>query len=502
MNSHTPPPAFDWRAYEPLARAAVTKLLKGQDPGRFERDELLSAAVERLATCPGSNYAKKAIKGALVDFARDHDKVVNNVELTEKKYLATAAELDDCLPTGRAAKPKPCDIPSDNALVEAWRNRHSVTVGPPPRRVRRRVRHPITGKMFEILPSRIATSTGYKVSSKHNKVPVSIGRATYNDEWSQEHGGGWKRAKIEDDEQRFDPDARMALPRSEVGQADYTAPGRERRFSVACLNGGEDHRAGMNLDELSHLPSPAAEFLRPSGHRGRRQFRFEELGANLLHDGVVTVTNPNPPLPVICRKKVEAPKLTAIRSGKRTSDVIVDPTKFGLEPVPKDKLGAWRDELAGEASTCVDEDTGQREPTLSAPSWHRDARGFRGLNWGLLKMRNENGPWTREPGLKKPPAKTEAELIVTVANIQDAAGSLLFAQRARKAGMAALAVACEERAKELKARAKKGHAGAKTNRGDAIDVGEQDDPSSFWLLLRLPSGGSFGGRSYFLCPRQ
>ena len=59
MNSHTPPPAFDWRAYEPLARAAVTKLLKGQDPGRFERDELLSAAVERLATCPGKQLRQK-----------------------------------------------------------------------------------------------------------------------------------------------------------------------------------------------------------------------------------------------------------------------------------------------------------------------------------------------------------------------------------------------------------------------------------------------------------
>jgi len=54
------------------------------------------------------------------------------------------------------------------------------------------------------------------------------------------------------------------------------------------------------------------------------------------------------------------------------------------------------------------------------------------------------------PAIEKAPAKTEAELIATVANIQDAKGSLLFAQRAIKAGMPALAAACEERARTLK----------------------------------------------------
>jgi hypothetical protein len=54
------------------------------------------------------------------------------------------------------------------------------------------------------------------------------------------------------------------------------------------------------------------------------------------------------------------------------------------------------------------------------------------------------------PAMEKAPAKTEAELIATVANIQDAEGSLLFAQRAIRAGMPALATACEERARTLK----------------------------------------------------
>jgi hypothetical protein len=55
----------------------------------------------------------------------------------------------------------------------------------------------------------------------------------------------------------------------------------------------------------------------------------------------------------------------------------------------------------------------------------------------------------KQPVEEKRPAKTEAELIATVANIQDAEGSLLFAQRALKAGMPGLAAACEERARML-----------------------------------------------------
>ncbi|MFO1133738.1 MAG: hypothetical protein U1E30_00795 [Rhodoblastus sp.] len=52
--------------------------------------------------------------------------------------------------------------------------------------------------------------------------------------------------------------------------------------------------------------------------------------------------------------------------------------------------------------------------------------------------------------MEKKGTKTEAELIASVANIPDAEGCLLFAQRAMKAGMPALAAACEERAKALK----------------------------------------------------
>ena len=46
--------------------------------------------------------------------------------------------------------------------------------------------------------------------------------------------------------------------------------------------------------------------------------------------------------------------------------------------------------------------------------------------------------------------KSEVELIATVANIHDPEACLLFAERARKQGMPALATVCTERAKALK----------------------------------------------------
>lgn len=73
--------------------------------------------------------------------------------------------------------------------------------------------------------------------------------------------------------------------------------------------------------------------------------------------------------------------------------------------------------------------------------------------------KERTGTMEKTPAAGRPPVKTEAELIATVANIQDAEASLLFAHRALKAGMPKLAAACEERARTLKpikpARAKK-----------------------------------------------
>jgi hypothetical protein len=193
-------PVPHWHDFMPLAHAEVAKFLKTQDIGKFQKDDLLGVATIALATAkPSDKWARKAIKGALFDYVRTRDKIVSDHEQTEDEYLAKTAELDNCLPTARTAKPKPCAIPSDNPIVDEWRKRHHVTVGPPPRRVRRRMRHPTTGKWLELLPSRVATSTGYKVSSKHNKVTTAPVPCAHQDGWEPTLGG-MKRAKIEDDE--------------------------------------------------------------------------------------------------------------------------------------------------------------------------------------------------------------------------------------------------------------------------------------------------------------
>ena len=75
----------------------------------------------------------------------------------------------------------------------------------------------------------------------------------------------------------------------------------------------------------------------------------------------------------------------------------MDLKKFGLEPVPKDKLGHWREELAEEG------------PRPSPVSWHKEAgagkRGFFDVRWGSASSPSEslgNRPRRRRMA---PPAK-------------------------------------------------------------------------------------------------
>jgi hypothetical protein len=352
MNSHTPPPAFRWQDFRPLAKSETAKFYRRLPTGQFTFEDLLSVAEAALAASPGSNYALKAIKGALADFVRDDLTVVKPVELSEDEYLATVAELDDCLPTARTAKPKPCKFPSDNPLVEAWRKRYGVTVGPAPRRIRRRVRHPLTGEMCELLPSRIATSLGYKVSSKHAKVSVSIGRASYNDGWNQTIGGQ-VRAKIdrdENDERNFDP--RSASTARSEGVSDaalYTGKGRDQRFSVACFNGKNWPKG---------LPVPG---------NWSRCFGAGNYAHKVLN-----------PVLAISRRPVESAWQQAMRTWPIPHGWLFRGV-FSLTPPPKDKLGHWREELLFLDGHRLDE---AGIPKLGAPPWHREA-GYFDVEWGL-----------------------------------------------------------------------------------------------------------------------
>ena len=81
--------ALDEFPFLPLAMAEATEFYRKQERGRFKFEDLLTVATEALVTSKGVNYAKKAIRGALLDFARDDHKLVRNVEMTEAEYLRT-----------------------------------------------------------------------------------------------------------------------------------------------------------------------------------------------------------------------------------------------------------------------------------------------------------------------------------------------------------------------------------------------------------------------------
>jgi hypothetical protein len=69
----------------PLATSIAASFYQKQTPGRFDFWELLNVAVEALAGFKGANHARKAVWGALRDFARN-DKVVKNVEMRPDRY--------------------------------------------------------------------------------------------------------------------------------------------------------------------------------------------------------------------------------------------------------------------------------------------------------------------------------------------------------------------------------------------------------------------------------
>jgi hypothetical protein len=111
---------------------------------------------------------------------------------------------------------------------------------------------------------------------------------------------------VDDEPEEFEGRERYHERRAETDEAKR--PGPHARFSGACHNGGEHLKDG--------LEPPGSE--------------------SPLCDGKVRVKNRNPRKPGgYIRRSSGGRRLAGERGGK-----------FGLAPVPADKLGAWRDELA------------------------------------------------------------------------------------------------------------------------------------------------------------
>ena len=127
-NSRADRKALDGCPFLPFALAEAAAFSK-KHPGSFDLNELQSVAVEALLRSPMRDArARKAITGALNDFARDGLKVVRDIEITEEEFERTHG-------------------------------------GPPSN-------------------ARLLAGPG-KASSKHGKVRLALGRARFNDEWSQ-----------------------------------------------------------------------------------------------------------------------------------------------------------------------------------------------------------------------------------------------------------------------------------------------------------------------------
>ena len=80
---------FEWREFEPLARAEASKFYWKQERGQFRFDDIYSEAATALADGKSVKHAVECIRGALKDFARDGDKFVKDVELAPEEWQRT-----------------------------------------------------------------------------------------------------------------------------------------------------------------------------------------------------------------------------------------------------------------------------------------------------------------------------------------------------------------------------------------------------------------------------
>jgi hypothetical protein len=250
-------PTYDIVAnHLPLIRKLTKKFnKKTQERGKFSQRELVPVAVraacEALPTFRpelGFQFAThiwKRIECALFDYVGDRDRIVHPVEMEPEHWRRCYAENGGAEPLLAEVKlPPPCDIPSDNPLVEAWRRVHGVTVCPPPKRERRFATY--NGETVEV-SSWLLKPSGHTPKLRHDKISAPPMRLDYDDN----HGAstGQVAPKFDsdyDESNKGDLKPSQVKPikgKSEDGDystsddhAAYTGGKHKQRWSVKYLN--------------------------------------------------------------------------------------------------------------------------------------------------------------------------------------------------------------------------------------------------------------------------
>ncbi|MGA8613261.1 MAG: hypothetical protein WB760_16475 [Xanthobacteraceae bacterium] len=212
-------------------QSEASKFYWKQERGRFRFDDIYSEAATALADGKSVKHAVACIRGALKDFARDGDKLVHDVELTPEEWQRTHGEPE-----------RPTQGPWRAYFEKGVR----VIVCP-------------TGPYRS--NAQLLAGSG-RVTSKHDKVPCTIGGTKYNDEWNQEIGGqvGIKADADEQSEQEAErlSKADRVPQRGELGgrkpkpSPDYKGGGRKQRWSKSCLSSGPN--AGIEGAALKSIP--------------------------------------------------------------------------------------------------------------------------------------------------------------------------------------------------------------------------------------------------------
>jgi hypothetical protein len=182
----------------PLIRKLVWDFIKRQGEG-VSYEELMPVAYEAARQawetfdpgrgCVYATHCRRRIRHALLDYVGDRNRVVKDMEITEKRY-ARAWGDPDAKPRGRTKKTRP--------LVEAvsYENGNRVTryaTGP-----------------YRSSPQLIRGLGA--VTSKHNKVGFTPIQTQFGDGWHKPSDGtSWRRALVEDEGNQGVTDPRLVL---------------------------------------------------------------------------------------------------------------------------------------------------------------------------------------------------------------------------------------------------------------------------------------------------